>query len=111
MALCSLRTSGGGYTDAKFERVIINHAESYVRGLVHTNGIENFWSLLKRGLGGTYVSVEPIHLFCYIDEQAFRYNYRKDMNDKARFELAMRNVFGKRLTYSDLIGTGSATSH
>ena len=53
----------GGYNSANFERAVINHAEAYVNGLVHTNGIENFWSLLKRGLGGTYISVEPFHLF------------------------------------------------
>jgi ISXO2-like transposase domain len=101
----------GGYNDTQFEREVINHAEAYVNGLVHTNGIENFWSLLKRGLGGTYISVEPFHLFRYIDEQAFRYNHRKGMNDQARFEFAMKHIFGKRLTYADLTGTGSATSH
>lgn len=100
----------GGYNTANFERAVINHAEAYVRGLVHTNGIENFWSLLKRGLGGTYISVEPFHLFRYIDEQAFRYNNRKGKDDQSRFEIAMRNVFGKRLTYAELIGTGSATA-
>ena len=63
----------------------INHAESYVNGNIHTNGIENFWTLLKRGLKGTYVSVEPFHLFRYGDEQAFRYNNRKPMNDSERF--------------------------
>jgi transposase-like protein len=102
----------GGYKGVDLEHAVINHAEAYVHGLVHTNGIENFWSLLKRGLGGTYVSVEPFHLFRYIDEQAFRYNNRKNKDDQARFELAMRNVFGKRLTYAELTGgTGSATSH
>ena len=101
----------GGYNDVKFEREVINHAEAYVNGHVHTNGIENFWSLLKRALGGTYISTEPFHLFRYIDEQAFRYNHRKGMNDQMRFEAAMKNVFGRRLTYADLIGTGSATSH
>jgi hypothetical protein len=69
---------------------VIDHAERYVSGRVHTNGIENFWSLLKRGLNGTYLSVEPFHLFRYLDEQAFRYNYRKDtsgnkLNDGERF--------------------------
>ena len=57
---------------------MIDHAEAYVDGKVHTNGLENFWSLLKRGIKGTYVSVEPFHLFRYLDEQAFRYNMRKD---------------------------------
>jgi transposase-like protein len=90
---------------------VINHAEAYVRDHVHTNGIENFWSLLKRGLGGTYISVEPFHLDRYVTEQVFRYNNRKNKNDKARFELAMRNVFGKRLTYAELTGgAGSATA-
>ena len=83
---------------------VINHAERYVDGIVHTNGIENFWALLKRGLHGTYVSVEPYHLFRYIDEQAFRYNNRKDMNDGDRFETAMRQIVGKRLTYAELTG-------
>jgi hypothetical protein len=75
-----------------------------VNGNVHTNGMENFWSLLKRGLHGAYVSVEPFHLFRYIDEQAFRYNNRKDMNDYDRFELAMSQIVGKRLTYEQLNG-------
>jgi transposase-like protein len=90
---------------------VINHLEGYVRGHIHTNGIENFWSLLKRALRGTYVAVEPFHLDSYVDEQVFRFNNRKNMNDKARFELAMRNVAGKRLTYNELCGIGAATSH
>jgi hypothetical protein len=81
----------------------VNHAEEYVRGNVHTNGIENFWSLLKRGIKGTYVSVEPFHLFRYLDEQAFRYNERKG-NDGNRFVEAASTVFGRRLTYKELIG-------
>jgi hypothetical protein len=100
----------GGYSKTKFERAVVNHAVEYVNGLAHTNGIENFWSLLKRGLGGKYISVEPFHLFRYIDEQAFRYNHRKSMNDQMRFEAAMKNVYGKRLTCAQLTGTGSATS-
>jgi transposase-like protein len=83
---------------------VIDHAEEYVRGNVHTNGIENFWSLLKRGLKGTYVSVEPFHLFRYLDEQAFRYNNRKDMDDRGRFEVAVSQIVGKRLTYKALTG-------
>lgn len=87
---------------------IINHAECYVRGNVSTNGIENFWSLLKRGLGGTYVSVEPFHLFRYLDEQMYRYNNRatKDnpLNDSDRFVAALAQVAGKRLTYKELTG-------
>ena len=71
---------------------------------VHTNGIENFWSFLKRGLKGTYVSVEPFHLFRYLDEQAFRYNNRKDMDDCDRFSAVISQIVGKRLTYKDLTG-------
>jgi transposase-like protein len=102
----------GGYKGTDFEHEIINHANEYVNGLIHTNGIENFWSLLKRGLNGTYVSVEPFHLFRYIDEQAFRYNNRatKDnpLTDSDRFTLALSQVAGKRLTYQELTGkTGS----
>ena len=77
----------------------------YVRGNVHTNGMENFWSLLKRGLAGTYVSVEPFHLFRYLDEQVFRYNNRKaEGGDFERFSLAMAQVVGRRLTYDELAG-------
>jgi transposase-like protein len=83
---------------------VINHMEAYVNGNVHTNGIENFWSLLKRGLNGTYVSVEPFHLFRYVDEQAFRYNNRGPMNDGDRFTYVMRKIVGKRLTWNELIG-------
>jgi len=80
----------------------INHAECYVRGNVHTNGLENFWSLLKRAIRGTYVSVEPFHLFSYLDEEAFRFNRRKD-NDAGRFLSVASSVIGKRLTYEALI--------
>ncbi len=83
---------------------VINHMESYVREHVHTNGIENFWSLLKRGLGGTYISVEPFHLQAYVAEQVFRYNNRKDMNDGARFVKVLSQIVGKRLTYAELTG-------
>jgi hypothetical protein len=94
---------------------VIDHAEAYVDEQVHTNGCENFWSLLKRGINGTYVSVEPYHLFRYVDEQAFRFNNRKDadgepMNDSQRFVAAMRQIVGKRLTYSELIGVGAAAT-
>lgn len=82
---------------------VINHAEEYVRGNVHTNSIENFWSLLKRGIKGTYVSVEPFHLFRYLDEQSFRFNTRKD-NDQGRFMYALSSIQGKRVEYKDLIG-------
>lgn len=85
---------------------VINHAESYVRdGVIHTNGLENFWSLLKRMLKGTYVSVEPFHLFRYLGEQVFRFNERKhEHGDKGRFLLGMAGILGKRLTYKRLIG-------
>jgi hypothetical protein len=89
---------------ANYAHDVINHAESYVNGRIHTNGLENFWSLLKRGLGGTYVCVEPFHLFRYIDEQAFRYNNRKDSSDLERFALALSQTHGKRLTYEHLTG-------
>jgi len=84
---------------------VIDHAERYVDGVVHTNGLENFWSLLKRGIKGTYVSVEPFHLFRYLDEQAFRFNERKD-TDSGRFMKAVAGIFGKGLKYVDLIGKG-----
>ena len=70
----------------------------------HTNGLENFWSLLKRGLRGTYVSVEPFHLFRYLDEQSFRYNNRIEMNDYDRFNKLLKMVTGKRVTYAKLTG-------
>jgi transposase-like protein len=93
-----------------YDHAVINHAVEYVSGNVHTNTIENFWSLLKRGLHGTYVSVEPFHLFRYIDEQAFRYNNRKEMNDSQRFSAVVSQIAGKRLTYEHLTGKdGSAT--
>ncbi len=102
------------YKGTEFQHEIINHANEYARGLVHTNGIENFWSLLKRGLDGTYVSVEPFHLFRYIDEQAFRYNNRatKDnpLTDVDRFVLAVSQIAGKRLTYAQLTGKDSPAS-
>ena len=90
----------------------VNHVEEYVRGQVHTQGIDNFWSLLKRGLTGTYVAVEPFHLDRYVDEQAFRYNNRatKDnpLNDTDRFALVVSQIVGKRLTYSELTGKDAA---
>jgi transposase-like protein len=101
------------YTDAllsyeglasDYAHQVIDHAVAYVDGTIHTNSLENFWSLLKRGINGTYVSVEPFHLFRYLDEQAFRYNNRKEMDDADRFELVMGNVFGKRLTWNQLTG-------
>ncbi len=72
---------------------IINHIECYVRGHIHTNGIENFWSCLKRSLGGTYISVEPFHLDLYVDEQVFRFNLRKKENtDASRFEATLKHI-------------------
>jgi transposase-like protein len=101
----------GLYKD--FTHEIVNHAETYVNGKIHTNGIENFWALLKRGLSGTYVAVEPFHLFRYLDEQSFRYNNRgnkeKPVNDGERFEMLLSQVAGKRLTYSALTGKESET--
>jgi transposase-like protein len=81
----------------------IDHAEKYVDGIVHTNGIENFWSLLKRALKGTYVSVDVAHLGRYADEQAFRFNKRK-LDDGGRFAVVMPGIIGKRLMYKTLIG-------
>jgi transposase-like protein len=86
-----------------YDRQIIDHLECYARGQVHTNGLENFWSLLKRALKGTYVNVEPFHLFRYCDEQAFRFNERKD-SDAGRFTKALRGIVGKGLRYAKLIG-------
>ena len=87
---------------------VVNHAETYVRGRVHTNGLENFWSLFKRNLAGTYVCVEPFHLERYVDEQVFRFNNRgtKDnpLTDADRFDAVLRNLVGKRLTYKELTG-------
>jgi transposase-like protein len=90
--------------DEEYVTNVINHTEAYVKGNVHTNTLENFWSCLKRTLGGTYVSVEPFHLFRYLDEQAYRYNNRKDMNDSDRFDLAVRQIVGKRLTWAEVTG-------
>jgi transposase-like protein len=89
---------------ADYVHEFINHAETYVKGNVHTNGLENFWSLLKRGLGGTYISVEPFHLFRYVDEQAFRFNHRKGMNDGDRFHALCSRIVGKRLTFAEVTG-------
>jgi transposase-like protein len=90
---------------------VVDHAVQYVDGRVHTNGLENFWSLLKRGISGTYVSVEPFHLFRYLDEQSFRYNNRRDLNDGQRFQLGMSQIAGKRLTYSELTGKDESPRH
>lgn len=95
---------GDNWRMSEYEHAIVNHLMQYVDGNVHTNGIENFWSLLNRTLGGTYVSVEPFHLFRYVDEQAFRFNNRKPMSDGDRFSYLVRKCVGKRLTYAELTG-------
>ena len=104
----------GGYKGINFEHAIINHAVEYVNGQVHTNGIENFWALLKRGLHGTYISVEPFHLDRYVDEQAFGFNNRatKDnpLTDRDRFMLALSQISGKRLTDAELTGKVGETA-
>ena len=86
-----------------FTHKTVNHINEYVNGRVHTQGIENFWSLLKRGLNGTYVAVEPFHMDAYVDEQVFRYNTRKS-SDAKRFEKVMSQIVGKRLTYAEVTG-------
>jgi transposase-like protein len=99
--------------ESEYQRKFVNHLEKYVDGQVHVQGVENFWSCLKRGLGGTYVAVEPFHLFRYVDEQAFRFNNRKGadnkpLKDSERFELALSQIAGKRLTFAEVTGkTGS----
>jgi transposase-like protein len=105
------------YTDAlmsynglagDYAHQVVDHAVEYVSGACHTNGLENFWSLLKRGISGTYVSVEPFHLFRYLDEQAYRFNNRatedNKLNDFDRFKLAASQIVGKRLTWKDVTG-------
>ena len=98
-ALKSYDQMGGDYVHQ-----VIDHAEAYVDGQVHTNGLENFWSLLKRAIKGTYVSIEPFHLFRYLDEQSFRFNHRS-LNDAGRFALALKGIINKRLTYVALTGS------
>jgi transposase-like protein len=92
----------------------VTHIQEYVRGEVHTQGIENFWSLLKRGLKGTYVAVEPFHLSRYVDEQVFRFNNRatrdNPLSDADRFYLALSQIAGKRLTYAELTGKAGETA-
>ena len=98
-----------------FVHQVVNHTNEYVRGRVHTNSMENFWSLLKRGLKGTYVCVEPFHLSRYVDEQVFRFNNRKEGDHKLtgaeRFANAMSGLAGRRLTYSDLTGKSDSPHH
>jgi hypothetical protein len=96
--------------DDKYKHEVVNHAEAYVEGNVHTNGLENFWSLLKRGLHGTYISVEPFHLFRYIDELAYRFNNRK-LTDAERFADVMKHIIGRRLSCEQLTGKVQSTQH
>ncbi len=99
------------YTDAlqsyngldEFQHQVVDHAVEYVNGKIHTNGLENFWSLFKRGINGTYVSVEPFHLFRYLDEQSYRFNNRK-LTDSERFSIAVSGIVGKRVTFDELTG-------
>lgn len=95
----------GGYSglDADYDHRVVDHAERYVDGQVHTNCMENFWALLKRGLHGTYISVEPFHLFRYLDERVFTFNLR-ELDDLRRFEAVLRTVTGRRLTYAEVTG-------
>jgi len=89
--------------DSDYVHKVIDHAEKYVDGSVHTNRLENFWSLLKRAIKRTYASVEPFHLFRYLDEESFRYNERKD-KDAERFGKVLASIAGKRLTWAQVIG-------
>jgi transposase-like protein len=90
--------------DAEYTHNVIDHAECYVKGNVHTNGCENFWSLLKRAIKGTYGSIEPFHLFRYLDEEGFRFNHRAG-TDASRFVAALKGVLERRLTYAALTGS------
>jgi transposase-like protein len=92
-----------------FTHQTVNHMNQYVNGRVHTNGIENFWSLLKRSLTGTYVAVEPFHLDAYVDEKVFRFNNRQNKKDADRFSRVVTQVVGKRLTYAELTGKVNAS--
>jgi len=93
----------------EFQHEVVDHAVKYVDGEVHTNGMENFWSLFKRSIHGTYISVEAFHLSRYLDEQVFRYNNRKGFDDKDRFDVAVRQIVGKRLTFDQLTGKVEGT--
>ena len=93
---------------AKYQ--VIDHAECYAKGKVHTNGLENFWSPFKRCIKGTHVSIEPFHLFRYLDAECFRYNNRK-ASAATRFLRAALGIIGKRLTYQSLIGESHAEDH
>lgn len=97
-----------GLKGVDFVHETVNHMEEYVRGQVSTQAIENFWSCLKRTLGGTYIAVEPFHMDRYLDEQMFRFNNRIGMDDGKRFMKALSQVSGKRLTWNDLTGKEAA---
>jgi hypothetical protein len=89
----------------EYAHKVVDHAVEYVNGNVHTNGLENYWALLKRTISGTYVSVEPYHLFRYLDEQAYRFNNRdKELTDFDRFKMAASQMVGKRLTWNEVTG-------
>jgi hypothetical protein len=108
-ALCSDALKSYEGLAGDYAHQVIDHAVKYVDGRVHTNGLENFWSLLKRGIAGTYVSVEPFHLFRYLDEQMFRFNNRKDgsgnkLSDSDRFQIGLSQIAGKRLTFAEVTG-------
>jgi transposase-like protein len=105
--LCTDAASSYGGIGSRYIHQFIDHATAYVRGKVHVNGMENFWSLLKRMLHGTYVAVAPFHLFRYVDEEAWRFNER-GMGDGGRFNLVMQGVLGRRLTYRQLCAIGDS---
>lgn len=96
--------------EGRYAHKVVNHAVEYVNGVAHTNSLENYWSLLKRTISGTYISVEPFHLFRYLDEQAFRFNERT-LTDGERFDIAVRKIVGKRLTWDVLTGKDHEPSH
>jgi transposase-like protein len=95
--------------DNKFRHGVVDHSVEFVNGDVHTNGLENFWSQVRRTINGTYVSVEPVHLQAYMDEAAFRFNNRK-VKDANRLESAVGSIGGKRLTYAELTGKEAAAA-
>jgi len=98
-----MKSQGYDGLDSEYQRAVVDHAVEYARGSVHTNTMENFWSLVKRQLHGTYISVEPYHLFRYLDEQSFRYNGRK-LTDSERFAFVCGQIAGRRLTWKRLTG-------
>jgi transposase-like protein len=102
--------SGYRHLGRSYNHGVVRHsAGEYVNGRVHSNGIENFWSLLKRTIKGTYIAVEPFHLGRYVDEQVFRFNERKG-KDGDRFATALRGIIGRKLTYRELTGNGAIAS-